>query len=96
MFRFYLQGFYLFRVSSCAYFMRLYKSAIVPASVAWVVRHAVEWAIPAFDFWEEAEPSRMVDSMASSASEGCFGNHSGSLEREGVFLVCKECTQVSP
>ncbi|SRR6266851_1716200 len=45
-------------------------------------------AIPAFDFWEWTESTRVVDAMACSAVKGCFDNFSRSLKGEGVFLAC--------
>lgn len=96
MFRFYLQGFYLFWVSRCVHFSHLYGSAVVPASVAWVIYHTVKWAILAFNFQKETKSSQMVDAMASSIAEGSFGNYPSSLQGQGVFLACQKCLQVSP
>ena len=79
MFRFIYRGSIYFGSQDVHAFRILNKSAVVSASVVWVVFHVVKRAIPTFDFWEETKSSWMVNTMASSAGEGGFRNHSGSL-----------------
>ena len=93
---FYLQGLYLFGYLNVRVFAFLHHPAVVLTSVVWIIFCMVKGTIPTFDFWEGAEPSGVVHTVACSTDKRCFDYFSSALQGQGVFLARQEGTQVNP